>query len=132
MRPPSNVDGGGLPDSIVGQIIEEMFSTDIDLRTASSAALLQCGLRPSGSLNKDEPAASAGEFVNRGWHTSRSGTNPIANRVAITLDGKALKAFPQVATQYSRISSDIIARYTRCRARWKAHKGRRLRSIDRH
>jgi len=124
----SNVDGGSLPDSIVGQIIE-MFSTDIDFRTDVKRGDRFNVVYETFWLDGEQVKTGrilAGEFVNRGvayqsvWYE-----DPITKQGGYyTLDGKALKkAFLKSPLEYSRISSGFSMRVHPLSGKWKAHKG---------
>ena len=124
----SNVDGGSLPDSIVGQIIE-MFSTSIDFRSdlkrGDRFSVVYETFWLDGELVKTGRIL-AGEFVNRGvayqsvWYE-----DPVTKQGGYyTLDGKSLKkAFLKSPLEFSRISSGFSMRVHPISGKWKAHKG---------
>ena len=124
----ANVDGGSIPDSIVGQIIE-MFSTNIDFRSD-----VQRGDRFNvvyetfwldGELIKTGRIL-AGEFVNRGTsYQSVWYEDPVSRQGGYySLDGKSLKkAFLKSPIQYSRVSSGFSMRVHPISGKFKAHKG---------
>lgn len=124
----SNVDGGSLPDSIVGQIIE-MFSTDIDFRTDIRRGDRFNVVYETFWLDGEQVKTGrilAGEFVNRGTsYQSVWYEDPITKQGGYyTLDGKSLrKAFLKSPLQYSRISSGFSMRQHPISGKWKAHKG---------
>ena len=124
----SNVDGGSLPDSIVGQIIE-MFSTSIDFRSdlkrGDRFSVVYETFWLDGELVKTGRIL-AGEFVNRGVaHQSVWYEDPVTKQGGYyTLDGKSLKkAFLKSPLEFSRISSGFSMRVHPISGKWKAHKG---------
>ena len=124
----SNMDGGSIPDSVVGQIIE-MFSTSIDFRSDVKRGdrfnVVYETFWLDGELVKTGRIL-AGEFVNRGTsYQSVWYEDPISKQGGYyTLDGKALKkAFLKSPLQYSRISSGFSMRTHPISGKWKAHKG---------
>lgn len=124
----SNVDGGSMPDSVVGQMIE-MFSTNIDFRSdlkrGDRFSVVYETFWLDGELVKTGRIL-AGEFVNRGvayqsvWYE-----DPVTKQGGYySLDGKALKkAFLKSPLQFSRISSGFSMRVHPISGKWKAHKG---------
>ncbi|RZJ82775.1 MAG: M23 family metallopeptidase, partial [Massilia sp.] len=124
----SNVDGGSMPDSVVGQIIE-MFSTNIDFRSDIKRGdrfnVVYETFWLDGELVKTGRIL-AGEFVNRGvayqsvWYE-----DPVTKQgVYYSLDGKSLKkAFLKSPLEFSRISSGFSMRTHPISGKWKAHKG---------
>ncbi|NNG24607.1 M23 family metallopeptidase [Telluria aromaticivorans] len=124
----SNVDGGSMPDSVVGQIIE-MFSTNIDFRSdikrGDRFSVVYETFWLDGELVKTGRIL-AGEFVNRGvsyqsvWYE-----DPVTKQGGYySLDGKALKkAFLKSPLEFSRISSGFSMRVHPLSGKWKAHKG---------
>jgi murein DD-endopeptidase MepM/ murein hydrolase activator NlpD len=124
----SNVDGGSMPDSVVGQIIE-MFSTNIDFRSdvkrGDRFSVVYETFWLDGELVKTGRIL-AGEFVNRGvsyqsvWYE-----DPVTRQGGYySLDGKALKkAFLKSPLEFSRISSGFSMRVHPLSGKWKAHKG---------
>jgi len=124
----SNMDGGSIPDSVVGEIIE-MFSTSIDFRSDVKRGdrfnVVYETFWLDGELVKTGRIL-AGEFVNRGTsYQSVWYEDPISKQGGYyTLDGKALKkAFLKSPLQYSRISSGFSMRTHPISGKWKAHKG---------
>ena len=123
-----NMDGGSIPDSVVGQIIE-MFSTSIDFRADVKRGdrfnVVYETFWLDGELVKTGRIL-AGEFVNRGTsYQSVWYEDPISKQGGYySLDGKALKkAFLKSPLQYSRISSGFSMRTHPISGKWKAHKG---------
>ncbi|KFI07360.1 M23 family metallopeptidase [Massilia sp. BSC265] len=124
----SNVDGGSMPDSVVGQMIE-MFSTNIDFRSdlkrGDRFSVVYETFWLDGELVKTGRIL-AGEFVNRGvayqsvWYE-----DPVTKQGGYySLDGKALKkAFLKSPLQFSRISSGFSMRVHPISGKWKQHKG---------
>ena len=124
----SNVDGGSMPDSVVGQMIE-MFSTNIDFRSdlkrGDRFSVVYETFWLDGELVKTGRIL-AGEFVNRGvayqsvWYE-----DPVTKQGGYySLDGKALKkAFLKSPLEFSRISSGFSMRVHPLSGKWKAHKG---------
>jgi murein DD-endopeptidase MepM/ murein hydrolase activator NlpD len=124
----SNVDGGSMPDSVVGQIIE-MFSTNIDFRSDIKRGdrfnVVYETFWLDGELVKTGRIL-AGEFVNRGvsyqsvWYE-----DPVTRQGGYySLDGKSLKkAFLKSPLEFSRISSGFSNRIHPISGKWKAHKG---------
>lgn len=124
----SNVDGGSMPDSVVGQMIE-MFSTNIDFRSdlkrGDRFSVVYETFWLDGELVKTGRIL-AGEFVNRGvayqsvWYE-----DPLTKQGGYySLDGKALKkAFLKSPLEFSRISSGFSMRVHPISGKWKAHKG---------
>ena len=124
----SNVDGGSMPDSVVGQMIE-MFSTNIDFRSdlkrGDRFSVVYETFWLDGELVKTGRIL-AGEFVNRGvayqsvWYE-----DPVTKQGGYySLDGKSLKkAFLKSPLQFSRISSGFSMRVHPISGKWKAHKG---------
>ncbi|SFC63581.1 M23 family metallopeptidase [Massilia yuzhufengensis] len=124
----SNIDGGSMPDSVVGQIIE-MFSTNIDFRSdikrGDRFSVVYETYWLDGELVKTGRIL-AGEFVNRGvsyqsvWYE-----DPLTKQGGYySLDGKALKkAFLKSPLEFSRISSGFSMRVHPLSGKWKAHKG---------
>jgi murein DD-endopeptidase MepM/ murein hydrolase activator NlpD len=124
----SNVDGGSMPDSVVGQMIE-MFSTNIDFRSdikrGDRFSVVYETYWLDGELVKTGRIL-AGEFVNRGvayqsvWYE-----DPITKQGGYySLDGKSLKkAFLKSPLEFSRISSGFSMRVHPISGKWKAHKG---------
>ena len=124
----ANMDGGTIPDSIVGEIIE-MFSTSIDFRSDVKRGdrfnVVYETFWLDGELVKTGRIL-AGEFVNRGTsYQSVWYEDPVSKQGGYyTLDGKALKkAFLKSPLQYSRISSGFSMRSHPISGKWKAHKG---------
>ncbi|MFN3788690.1 M23 family metallopeptidase [Massilia sp.] len=124
----SNVDGGSMPDSVVGQMIE-MFSTNIDFRSdlkrGDRFSVVYETFWLDGEMVKTGRIL-AGEFVNRGvayqsvWYE-----DPVTKQGGYySLDGKSLKkAFLKSPLQFSRISSGFSMRVHPISGKWKAHKG---------
>eukprot|EP01114_Cavostelium_apophysatum_P002571 TRINITY_DN12289_c0_g1_i1.p1 TRINITY_DN12289_c0_g1~~TRINITY_DN12289_c0_g1_i1.p1 ORF type:complete len:455 (-),score=78.55 TRINITY_DN12289_c0_g1_i1:12-1376(-) len=124
----SNVDGGSMPDSVVGEMIE-MFSTNIDFRSdikrGDRFSVVYETFWLDGELVKTGRIL-AGEFVNRGvayqsvWYQ-----DPLTKQGGYySLDGKALKkAFLKSPLEFSRISSGFSMRVHPISGKWKAHKG---------
>jgi len=124
----ANMDGGTIPDSVVGEIIE-MFSTSIDFRSDVKRGdrfnVVYETFWLDGELVKTGRIL-AGEFVNRGTsYQSVWYEDPISKQGGYySLDGKALKkAFLKSPLQYSRISSGFSMRTHPISGKWKAHKG---------
>jgi len=124
----SNVDGGSMPDSVVGQMIE-MFSTNIDFRSDIKRGdrfnVVYETFWLDGELVKTGRIL-AGEFVNRGVaYQSVWFEDPVTKQGGYySLDGKALKkAFLKSPLQFSRISSGFSMRVHPLSGKWKAHKG---------
>lgn len=124
----SNVDGGSMPDSVVGQLIE-MFATNIDFRSdlkrGDRFSVVYETFWLDGELVKTGRIL-AGEFVNRGvayqsvWYE-----DPVTKQGGYySLDGKSLKkAFLKSPLEFSRISSGFSMRVHPISGKWKAHKG---------
>ncbi|MGF6274337.1 murein DD-endopeptidase MepM/ murein hydrolase activator NlpD [Massilia sp. UYP11] len=124
----ANVDGGSIPDSIVGQIIE-MFSTNIDFRSDVKRGdrfnVVYETFWLDGELIKTGRIL-AGEFVNRGTsYQSVWYEDPVSKQGGYySLDGKSLKkAFLKSPIQYSRVSSGFSMRVHPISGKFKAHKG---------
>jgi len=124
----ANMDGGTIPDSVVGEIIE-MFSTSIDFRSDVKRGdrfnVVYETFWLDGELVKTGRIL-AGEFINRGTaYQSVWYEDPISKQGGYySLDGKALKkAFLKSPLQYSRISSGFSMRTHPISGKWKAHKG---------
>ncbi len=124
----ANVDGGSIPDSIVGQIIE-MFSTNIDFRSDVKRGdrfnVVYETFWLDGELIKTGRIL-AGEFVNRGTsYQSVWYEDPVSKQGGYySLDGKSLKkAFLKSPLQYSRVSSGFSMRKHPISGKFKAHKG---------
>ncbi|WP_020655846.1 M23 family metallopeptidase [Massilia niastensis] len=124
----SNVDGGSIPDSVVGDIIE-MFSTNIDFRSdlkrGDRFSVVYETFWLDGELVKTGRIL-AGEFVNRGVSYQSVWYEDPATKQGgyYTLDGKALKkAFLKSPLEFSRISSGFSMRVHPISGKWKAHKG---------
>ncbi|MGF6180464.1 murein DD-endopeptidase MepM/ murein hydrolase activator NlpD [Massilia sp. UYP32] len=124
----ANVDGGSIPDSIVGQIIE-MFSTNIDFRSDVKRGdrfnVVYETFWLDGELIKTGRIL-AGEFVNRGTsYQSVWYEDPVSKQGGYySLDGKSLKkAFLKSPLQYSRVSSGFSMRVHPISGKFKAHKG---------
>lgn len=124
----ANVDGGSIPDSIVGEIIE-MFSTNIDFRNDVKRGdrfnVVYETFWLDGELIKTGRIL-AGEFVNRGTsYQSVWYQDPISKQGGYySLDGKSLKkAFLKSPLQYSRVSSGFSMRVHPISGKFKAHKG---------
>ena len=124
----ANVDGGSIPDSIVGQIIE-MFSTNIDFRSDVKRGdrfnVVYETFWLDGELIKTGRIL-AGEFVNRGTsYQSVWYEDPVSRQGGYySLDGKSLKkAFLKSPIQYSRVSSGFSMRVHPISGKFKAHKG---------
>lgn len=124
----ANVDGGSIPDSIVGQIIE-MFSTNIDFRSDVKRGdrfnVVYETFWLDGDLVKTGRIL-AGEFVNRGTsYQSVWYEDPVSKQGGYySLDGKSLKkAFLKSPLQYSRVSSGFSMRKHPISGKFKAHKG---------
>jgi murein DD-endopeptidase MepM/ murein hydrolase activator NlpD len=124
----SNVDGGSLPDTIVGQIIE-MFSTNIDFRSdlkrGDHFSVVYETFWQDGEMVRTGRIL-AGEFVNRGvayqtvWYE-----DPVSHQGGYySLDGKSLKAgFLKSPLAFTRISSGFSMRVHPISGVWKQHKG---------
>jgi len=124
----ANVDGGSIPDSVVGQIIE-MFSTNIDFRSDVKRGdrfnVVYETFWLDGELVKTGRIL-AGEFVNRGTsYQSVWYEDPVSKQGGYySLDGKSLKkAFLKSPLQYSRVSSGFSMRVHPISGKFKAHKG---------
>ena len=124
----SGGDGGRLPDTITGQIIE-MFSTNIDfrsdLRRGDRFNVVYETFWQDGEMVRTGRIL-AGEFTNRGttyqsvWFEEPGGKNG----GYYSFDGKALKrAFLKSPLAFSRISSGFSMRVHPLSGKWKAHKG---------
>lgn len=124
----ANVDGGSIPDSIVGQIIE-MFSTNIDFRSDVKRGDRFNVVYETFWLDGEQVKTGrilAGEFVNRGTsYQSVWYEDPVSKQGGYySLDGKSLKkAFLKSPLQYSRVSSGFSMRVHPISGKFKAHKG---------
>jgi murein DD-endopeptidase MepM/ murein hydrolase activator NlpD len=124
----SNVDGGKLPDGIVGQIIE-MFSNSIDFRSDLARGDRFNVVYETFWLDGEMVRVGrilAGEFVNRGVaHQAVWFEDPVTRQGGYyTLDGKSLKrGFLKSPLEFSRISSGFAMRTHPISGNWKAHKG---------
>ncbi|WP_137175598.1 M23 family metallopeptidase [Massilia sp. HP4] len=124
----ANVDGGSIPDSIVGQIIE-MFSTNIDFRSDVKRGDRFNVVYETFWLDGEQIKTGrilAGEFVNRGTsYQSVWYEDPVSKQGGYySLDGKSLKkAFLKSPLQYSRVSSGFSMRVHPISGKFKAHKG---------
>lgn len=124
----SNVDGGSIPDSVVGQIIE-MFSTNIDFRSDVKRGDRFNVVYETFWLDGEQVKTGrilAGEFVNRGTsYQSVWYEDPVSKQGGYySLDGKSLKkAFLKSPLQYSRVSSGFSMRVHPISGKFKAHKG---------
>lgn len=124
----ANVDGGSIPDSIVGQIIE-MFSTNIDFRSDVKRGDRFNVVYETFWLDGEQVKTGrilAGEFVNRGTsYQSVWYEDPVSRQGGYySLDGKSLKkAFLKSPLQYSRVSSGFSMRVHPISGKFKAHKG---------
>jgi murein DD-endopeptidase MepM/ murein hydrolase activator NlpD len=124
----ANVDGGSIPDSIVGEIIK-MFSTNIDfrgdLKRGDRFNVVYETFWLDGELVKTGRIL-AGEFINRGasyqavWFE-----DPVTKQGGYySLDGKSLKkAFLKSPLEFTRVSSGFANRVHPISGEWKAHKG---------
>ena len=124
----ANVDGGQIPDSVVGQIVE-MFSTSIDfrgdLKRGDRFNVVYETFWQDGEMVRTGRIL-AGEFINRGvayqsvWYE-----DPVTKQGGYySLDGKALKkAFLKSPVAFNRISSGFSMRVHPLSGVWKAHKG---------
>jgi murein DD-endopeptidase MepM/ murein hydrolase activator NlpD len=124
----SDVDGGKLPDTIVGQIIE-MFSTNIDFRSdlkkGDHFSVVYETFWQDGELVRTGRIL-AGEFVNKGvtyqtvWYE-----DPVTHQGGYySPDGKSLKAgFLKSPVAYTRVSSGFSMRVHPVFGVWKQHKG---------
>jgi murein DD-endopeptidase MepM/ murein hydrolase activator NlpD len=124
----ANVDGGSIPDSVVGEIIK-MFSTNIDfrgdLKRGDRFNVVYETFWLDGELVKTGRIL-AGEFINRGasyqavWFE-----DPVTRQGGYySLDGKSLKkAFLKSPLEVSRVSSGFANRVHPISGEWKAHKG---------
>jgi murein DD-endopeptidase MepM/ murein hydrolase activator NlpD len=124
----ANVDGGSIPDSIVGEIIK-MFSTNIDfrgdLKRGDRFNVVYETFWLDGELVKTGRIL-AGEFINRGasyqavWFE-----DPVTRQGGYySLDGKSLKkAFLKSPLEFTRVSSGFANRVHPISGEWKAHKG---------
>jgi murein DD-endopeptidase MepM/ murein hydrolase activator NlpD len=124
----ANVDGGSIPDSIVGEIIK-MFSTNIDfrgdLKRGDRFNVVYETFWLDGELVKTGRIL-AGEFINRGasyqavWFE-----DPVTKQGGYySLDGKSLKkAFLKSPLEFTRVSSGFANRVHPISGDWKAHKG---------
>jgi len=122
------VDGGSIPDSIVGEIIK-MFSTNIDfrgdLKRGDRFNVVYETFWLDGELVKTGRIL-AGEFINRGasyqavWFE-----DPVTKQGGYySLDGKSLKkAFLKSPLEFTRVSSGFANRVHPISGEWKAHKG---------
>ncbi|QNA87875.1 peptidoglycan DD-metalloendopeptidase family protein [Massilia sp. Dwa41.01b] len=124
----ANVDGGSIPDSVVGEIVK-MFSTNIDFRgdikRGDRFNVVYETFWLDGELVKTGRIL-AGEFINRGvsyqavWFE-----DPVTRQGGYySLDGKSLKkAFLKSPLEFSRVSSGFANRVHPISGQWKAHKG---------
>jgi murein DD-endopeptidase MepM/ murein hydrolase activator NlpD len=124
----ANVDGGSIPDSVVGEIIK-MFSTNIDfrgdLKRGDRFNVVYETFWLDGELVKTGRIL-AGEFINRGasyqavWFE-----DPVTKQGGYySLDGKSLKkAFLKSPLEFTRVSSGFANRVHPISGQWKAHKG---------
>jgi murein DD-endopeptidase MepM/ murein hydrolase activator NlpD len=124
----ANVDGGSIPDSVVGEIIK-MFSTNIDfrgdLKRGDRFNVVYETFWLDGELVKTGRIL-AGEFINRGasyqavWFE-----DPVTKQGGYySLDGKSLKkAFLKSPLEFTRVSSGFANRVHPISGEWKAHKG---------
>lgn len=124
----ANVDGGSIPDSVVGEIIQ-MFSTNIDFRSDLKRGdrfnVVYETFWLDGEMVKTGRIL-AGEFINRG--TSYQAVwfeDPVTKQGGYySLDGKSLKkAFLKSPLAFSRVSSGFSNRIHPISGKWKAHKG---------
>jgi murein DD-endopeptidase MepM/ murein hydrolase activator NlpD len=124
----ANVDGGSIPDSVVGEIIK-MFSTNIDfrgdLKRGDRFNVVYETFWLDGELVKTGRIL-AGEFINRGasyqavWFE-----DPVTKQGGYySLDGKSLKkGFLKSPLEFTRVSSGFANRVHPISGAWKAHKG---------
>jgi murein DD-endopeptidase MepM/ murein hydrolase activator NlpD len=124
----ANVDGGSIPDSIVGEIVQ-MFSTNIDfrgdLKRGDRFNVVYETFWLDGELVKTGRIL-AGEFINRGTsHQAVWFEDPVTKQGGYySLDGKSLKkAFLKSPLEFSRVSSGFSNRVHPISGQWKAHKG---------
>ena len=124
----ANVDGGSIPDSIVGEIVK-MFSTNIDfrgdLKRGDRFNVVYETFWLDGELVKTGRIL-AGEFINRGVsHQAVWFEDPVTKDGGYySLDGKSLKkAFLKSPLEFSRVSSGFSNRIHPISGKWKAHKG---------
>ena len=124
----ANVDGGSIPDSVVGEIVQ-MFSTNIDFRNDIKRGdrfnVVYETFWLDGEMVKTGRIL-AGEFINRG--TSYQAVwfeDPVSKQGGYySLDGKSLKkAFLKSPIAFSRVSSGFSNRVHPISGQWKAHKG---------
>ncbi len=124
----ANVDGGSIPDSVVGEIVQ-MFSTNIDFRNDIKRGdrfnVVYETFWLDGEMVKTGRIL-AGEFINRG--TSFQAVwfeDPVSKQGGYySLDGKSLKkAFLKSPIAFSRVSSGFSNRVHPISGQWKAHKG---------
>jgi murein DD-endopeptidase MepM/ murein hydrolase activator NlpD len=124
----ANVDGGSIPDSVVGEIVQ-MFSTNIDfrddLKRGDRFNVVYETFWLDGEMVKTGRIL-AGEFINRG--TSYQAVwfeDPVTKQGGYySLDGKSLKkAFLKSPLEFSRVSSGFANRVHPISGQWKAHKG---------
>ena len=124
----ANVDGGSIPDSVVGEIVQ-MFSTNIDFRNDIKRGdrfnVVYETFWLDGEMVKTGRIL-AGEFINRG--TSFQAVwfeDPVSKQGGYySLDGKSLKkAFLKSPIAFSRVSSGFSNRIHPISGKWKAHKG---------
>jgi murein DD-endopeptidase MepM/ murein hydrolase activator NlpD len=124
----ANVDGGSIPDSIVGEIVQ-MFSTNIDFRGDLKRGDRFNVVYETFWLDGEQVKTGrilAGEFINRGvsyqavWFE-----DPVTKQGSYySLDGKSLKkAFLKSPLEFSRVSSGFANRVHPISGQWKAHKG---------
>ncbi len=124
----ANVDGGSIPDSIVGEIVQ-MFSTNIDfrgdLKRGDRFNVVYETFWLDGELVKTGRIL-AGEFINRGTSYQAVWFEDPATKQGsyYSLDGKSLKkAFLKSPLEFSRVSSGFANRVHPISGEWKAHKG---------
>ncbi len=124
----ANVDGGSIPDSIVGEIVQ-MFSTNIDfrgdLKRGDRFNVVYETFWLDGELVKTGRIL-AGEFINRGTsHQAVWFEDPVTKQGGYYgIDGKSLKkAFLKSPLEFSRVSSGFSNRVHPISGQWKAHKG---------
>ena len=124
----ANVDGGSIPDSVVGEMVQ-MFSTNIDFRNDIKRGdrfnVVYETFWLDGEMVKTGRIL-AGEFINRG--TSFQSVwfeDPVSKQGGYySLDGKSLKkAFLKSPIAFSRVSSGFSNRVHPISGQWKAHKG---------
>jgi murein DD-endopeptidase MepM/ murein hydrolase activator NlpD len=124
----ANVDGGSIPDSVVGEIVQ-MFSTNIDfrgdLKRGDRFNVVYETFWLDGELVKTGRIL-AGEFINRGVrHQAVWFEDPVTRQGGYYgVDGKSLKkAFLKSPLEFSRVSSGFANRVHPISGQWKAHKG---------